>query len=322
MTTLGERQNILNFMEKTKELILIYADMKRVSRAYSDGVNIMLTPQFYTIKREDIPVKYSYQAKRIAPSLFDGLLENPEGYKYFVSKEDEDWLCIAYNPEEIKTFLEQKGILPEQVSKIYFAEQSAGRFIHPVLLGDKEALVNLDGTMTIVPQTVLNPDEKPMQITQDFTPKKGVAFEGRGKSFIATNEAYTLVAIFALFAVIYFAEGSRYSSNDAALEKEMQILLKDYPSLQSSYTRKNIANKYRAIDKKERKKREIIKALSHMIFKGSTLKLLTINDKRFKAQFACKDERVANKLKELAKKEKFNTSKVSNKSDIEIGGLL
>ena len=309
-------------MENTKELILIHADMKRVSREYNNGVNIMLTPQFYTIKREEIPVKYGYQAKRIVPSLFDGLLENPEEYKYFVEKEDEAWLCIAYNPEEIKTVLEQKGILPEQVSKIYFAEQSAGQFVHPVLLGDKEALVNLGGTMTIVPQIALNPDEKPMQITQDFTPKKGVAFEGRGKSFISTNEAYTLAAIFALFAVIYFVEGSRYGGDDAAQEAEMQTLLENYPSLQSSYTRKSIASKYKAIDTKERKKRDVIKSLSHMIFKGSKLSSLSVDDKRFKAQFSCKDASVTSKLKELAKKEKFNTSKIANSNDLKIEGTL
>ncbi len=309
-------------MENTKELILIHADLKQVSREYKDGVNIMLTPQFYTIKREEIPVKYSYQAKRIVPSLFDGLLENPEEYKYFVEKEDEDWLCIAYNPEEIKTVLEQKGILPEQVSKIYFAEQSAKQFTHPVLLGEKEALVNLGGTITIVPQIALNPDEKPMQITQDFIPKKGVAFEGRGKSFISTNEAYTLAAIFALFSVIYFVEGSRYGGDEAVEEAEMQTLLENYPSLQSSYTRKNIASKYKAIDTKERKKRDVIKSLSHMIFKGSKLNSMSIDDKRFKAQFSCKDASVTSKLKELAKKEKFTTSKIANSNDLKIEGTL
>ena len=309
-------------MENTKELILIHANMKRVSREYTDGVNIMLTPQFYTIKREEIPVKYSYQAKRIAPSLFDGLLEEPEAYKYFVVKEDKEWLFIAYNPEEIKTVLEQKGILPEQVSKIYFAEQAVGQFSRPVLLGEKEALVNLGGTMTIVPQIALNPDEKPMQITQDFTPKKGVAFEGRGKSFISTNEAYTLAAVFALFAVIYFVEGSRYGGEGAAQKEEMQSLLKNHPSLQSSYTRNSIASKYKKIDTKERKKRDVIKSLSHMIFKGSKLSILSIDDNKFKAQFSCKDASVTRKLKELAKKEKFNTSKVANSNDLKIEGTL
>jgi hypothetical protein len=309
-------------MENTKDLILIHSQMKHISSVPADGINIMLTPQFYTLKREPLPVKYAYQAKRIAPSLFDGLLEDVENHKYFVIKEEDTWLLIEYNAEKIKTFLQQKGIEIAQVSKIFFVEQVADLFTAPMLLGEQEALVNLNGTMTVVPQVAINPDEKPIQINANFTPKKGVAFEGRGKSIISTNEAYTLAAIFVLFAIIYFVEGSRYGGESEAQAEEMQALLEDYPSLQSSYTRQSISDKYRTIDKNERKKRDVIKALSHMIFKGSTLTSLLVDDKRFQAQFACKDAGIAKKLKELAKKEKFNTSKIANSNDVKIEGTL
>jgi hypothetical protein len=310
-------------MENTKELILIYRDMNSVSSIPAKGVNIMLTPQFYTIKREELPVKYAYQAKRIAPSLFDGLLEDVQNHKYFVVKEENNWLFIAYDVEKIKTFLEQKGIEIAQVSKVYFAEQVVDLFTAPMLLGEKEALVNLNGTMTVLPQVALNPDEKPIRINANFTPKKGVAFEGGGgKSFIATSEAYTLASIFLLFAVIYFVEASRYGGENEAQVQETQDLLENYPSLQSSYARKSISDKYKIIDEKERKKRDTVKALSHMIFKGSTLTSLLVDDKKFQAHFACKDKSVVKKLQELAKKEKFNTSKVPNSNDVQIEGTL
>ncbi len=309
-------------MENTKELLLIHTSMKRVSHAYPDGVNIMLTPQFYTMKREEIPVKYTYQAKRIAPSLFDGMLENTQGYQYFVFKEKVSWVFIAYHPEEIKSFLKQKGMLPEQVSKIYFAQQIAEAFTHPVLLGERDALVNLDGTITVVPQAALNSDEKPMKITQQLTPKKGIAFEGRGKSILSTKESYLLAAILVLFAAVYFIEGSRYGGDSAAIEAQMQALLENYPSLESSYTRKSIASKYQAIDTKERKKRDVIKALSHMIFKGSKLHSLSVDDTKFKARFSCANASVTQRLQELAKKEKFHANRISKSNDLQIEGRL
>jgi len=300
--------------------------MKTVSAVPVDGVNIMLTPQFYTIKREELPVKYAYQAKRIAPSLFDGLIENLQDQKYFVSKEHEKendtWVFIAYDEEKIKTFLESKGIHGTQVSKIYFAEQSLDAFTAPMLLGDNDALVNLDGTMTVIPQLALNPEDKSIRINRSFTPKKGVSFEGREKSMVSTNEAYTLGAIFVLFAMIYFVEGSRYDGDSEAQQEEMQQLLEAYPSLESSYTRESILSKYQTIDTKERKKRDVIKALSHMIFKGSTLTTLLVDDKKFQAQFACRNAGVSKRLKELAKKEKFNTSKIAKSNDVKIEGTL
>jgi len=309
-------------MENTKELLLVHAGMPRVFSEYVDGVNIMLTPQFYTTKREDIPVKYAYQAKRIAPSLFDGLLENQEEYHYFVLKENDSWLFIAYNLEEIKKTIEEKGISVEKVSKIYFTEQIVSQLDKPILLGEKEALVNLDGTMTIVPQVALGDDEKQMRITQEFTPKKGVSFEGSGKSIFPAKEAYALAAIFAIFSGIYLAEGFRYKGNEMLEKTQMQSLLEDYPSLQSSYARKSVVDDYKTIDIKERKKREIIRSLSHMIFKGSRLKALSIDDKKFKAEYSCEDSKISEKLKELAKKEKFNINVSSSDNNFKIEGTL
>ena len=309
-------------MENSKELILIHTNMKTVTAVPVEGVNIMLTPQFYTIKREQIPVKYAYQAKRIAPSLFDGLVENLQEHKYFVIKENDTWVFIAYDENKIKSFLERKGISSVKVSKVFFAEQAADAFTSPVLLGESEALVNVDGTITLVPQNVLNQDEKTMSITHAFTPKKGVVFEGHSNALVTNTEAYTLGAIFVLFAMIYFVEGSRYGGDTQAQQEEIQTLYEEYPALESSYTRESILSKYKTIDIKERKKRDTIKALSRMIFKGSTLTTLSIDDNKFQAVFACKDAAIANKLKELAKKEKFNTGKIAQSNDLKIEGTL
>ena len=309
-------------MEKDRPLILIHSEMKYLTDTHADGINIMLTPQFYTVKRESLPVQYSYQAKRVAPSLFEGLLENADEHKYFVSKEDEQWLFIAYDIEKIKSFLTRKGIQLSNVSKMYFAEQSIELFKGPLLLGDKDALVNIEGTMTIIPQVVLQEDEKPMQLDNSLTPKKGVVLEGRSQSILESTEAYTLAAILALFSVIYFVEGSRYTNESAAQEEEMRLLLEDYPSLQSSYTRDSIATKYKTIDKKERKKRDVIKALSLMIFKGSTLTSLVMDDKKFESTFTCANGNIKKKLKSLAKKEKFNISEIANSNNLSVGGSL
>ena len=315
-------QNILNFLEKDRPLILIHSQMAYFADTNPDGINIMLTPQFYTVKRESLPVKYTYQAKRIAPSLFEGLLEGNGKYDYFVSKEDDHWLFIAYDTENIKSFLVNKGMNLSQISKMYFAEQAISKCTGPILLGEKDALVNIEGTMTIIPQSVLQEDEKPIKIDASFTPKKGVVLEGRNTSLLQSTEAYTLASILTLFAVIYFVEGSRYANDTAAQEEEMRLLLEDYPSLQSNYTRESIASKYKTIDNQERKKRDVIKALSKMIFKGSTLTSLLVENKKFQATFSTKDENTKRKLKSLAKKEGFNSSEVANSNDLKIGGSL
>jgi hypothetical protein len=306
-----EKQNILNFMEKNKELLLIHTDMQNVEGTKTKRMNIMLTPQFYTLRREAVPVKYIYQAKKIAPSMFDGLLDDTLNYQYYVEK-GERWLFIAYDIEKIKSFLVEKGIALENIVKIYFADQSLSHFVSPVLLGTEQALVNLNGIMTVVPQKILDTQSSPIEITSQFIPKKGETFNLASNVSMPNNETYILAAIFILFAAMYTVEGSRYDMQDNKESEKIAELFEAHPSLSSAYTRKNILEKYNRLDKKERQKRKIVKKLSHIIFKGVTLQTLTISDHSVQSTFKCKDQNIVNKLSSLASKEKLISQKGSN----------
>ena len=310
----------MNFMGSNKELLLVHASMKRVF--LTDSVNVMLTPQFYTLKKEALPVKYLYQAKRIAPSLFDGFLEAWDDYEYLVFKEEDSWVFIAYNTGQINSLLLSKGIKPEQVSKIFFAEQVRDSLTAPVLLGDKEALVVLDNTVVVVPQAALEEETAVLEFDNSFTPKTGITLKGVNSSLLSLSQAVVLATLFTLFSGMFFVEGWRYGNSSKAADAEMQELLEAYPSLQSKMQRENIATKYKSIDTAERKKREVMKSLAGLIFKGVTLTTFSLNEKGYKVQFSCSDASVAKRLKELAKKEKFNTSKVAGSDDLLIEGTL
>jgi len=276
-----------------------------------ESVNIMLSPQFYTLKREALPVKYAYQAKKIAPSLFEGLLDNKGTYEYAVFKEEEGWAFVAYDIEQITTFLASKGIAPEKIAKVYFAQEALPAFSAPVVLNEKEALSVLDDTVVVVPKMALNPESTgTIKFDESFTPDKGgIGVKGGSISSLFTQQqAYTLATVFLLFAGMFFVEGLRYSGNDNGKQEELTALYETYPSLESSYTRQGIIDKYRIIDKKERQKRDAIKSVSNMIFKGVTLHHINVNDKKFQAEFMCVNDEAKKQLKALAKKSHFNTS--------------
>ncbi|WP_309499660.1 hypothetical protein [Sulfurovum sp.] len=310
----------MNFTGSNKELLLIHKEMKQARP--EESVNVMLSPLFYTLKKEALPLKYAYQAKRIAPSLFDGLLEAGKQYDYMVWKEKEEWVFLAYDLEMIMAFLESKGFTLENVSKIFFAQQALDLFDKPLLLGENEALVVLDEVVVLVPRSALINEEPSLVFDNSFTPKKGVMIQGAYGSILSLRQALMLASIFTLFAIMFFIEGLRYSNNAKIGEEEMEKLLEANPSLQSKYTRESIAARYKTLDTAERKKREIVKAVSSMIFKGVTLTSLEIDDKKFKVHFSCKDAEIANRVKELAKKHKMNTSALSGTNDLKIEGTL
>ena len=309
-------------MGKTKELFLVHAEMQRITLIQS--VNVMLTPQFYTLKKEALPVKYAYQAKKIAASLFEGLLEDVGTYEYLVYKEQDTWVFIAYNPAQIQSLLLSKGIKPEQVSKLFFAQQALDMFTSPLSLGDKESLVVIDNTVVVVPSIALGEDEQPsLTFNTDFTPKQGVTLKtDNASSMLTQKQAISLAVVFTLFAGLFLFEGSRYGGDGLDSEAEIQRLYEAYPALNSSYTRDAELEKYSSIDKNERKKRDAIKAFSGMIFKGVTLTALHVDEKAFKAQFSCADAEVAKRVKALAKKAQYNTSKVKGSTDLSIEGTL
>jgi len=308
-------------MGKDKELLLVHKNMDRVT--LNESVNILLTPQFYTLKKEALPVKYAYQAKKIAASLFDGLLEEGGSYEYVVTKEKETWSFIAYDLEKIAAFLESKNIYAGNVSKIFFAQEALESFTAPLALNENETLVVLDDTVVLVPSIALGEDEIPsLRVNSSFTPKGGVALQGSSSSVLTQKQALSFAVVFMLFAGLYLAEGSRYGGDNEAGEEELQSLYESYPALQSSYARQGIVDKYRKIDKDERKKRDAVKAFSSMIFKGVTLTSLHVDEKGFKAQFSCTTTEVAKRVKELAKKAQYNTTKVKDSADLRIEGTL
>lgn len=287
-------------------------------QSFSDTVDIMLTPQFYSLKKETLPLKYAFQAKKIAPSLFDGLLENTENYDYMVYREDETWVFIAYDLEAINQFLVSKGIRSEQVGKIFFAQQVLSSFTAPVLLGEKDALAAIDGSVVVIPQVALGEGVEIMTVDERFTPKHGVVLQGTFNSVISKKQAIALAILFTLFALAFFVEGWHYSRGSEVTKAEIEALIEEYPALQSQYTRKSIAEKYRTIDKNERKKRDTVKTLGAMIFKGVTVDTFKMDDKGFSVRFKCTDAKVAKHLKELSKNEGFPNAKTLTGNIVQI----
>jgi len=317
-------------MTNNRELILVHANMHKMT--LKKPINVMLTPQFYTVKKEALPIQYAYQAKKIAPSLFDGLLEDDSVHEYMVFKEkgeDEDyWVFIAYASEKIVSFLEEKGIESRYVHKIYFAQQAVHDFEQaPLALGENEVLLVKDGTVVVAPRVVLGTETNLQEFKQTFTPKtSGISIKNsssNASSFITQTQALSLAAIFMLFAGIFIIEGLRYKSDSNSNTEEMNTLYEAHPGLQASYQREAILNKYSTIDQLERKKRDSINTASKMIFKGVTLTQIYVDKQKFYAQFSCSTVTISKRVKTLLeKRDKNHFFTIKGEKNLTLEGAL
>jgi hypothetical protein len=284
--------------------------------------DIMVSPQFYTYKHEDLAVRFLYQARKLAPSILENLLPSNGKYEYYVFREEDGWAFIAYDHEMVSHFLQERGIPTDKIAKLYFAQQVAEKFTVPVLLNENEVLGKVQNTATVLPRALLSTETKYQAFSDTFRPSGGKTFGAGSRSIINEKNTWILSAVFFAFGLMFAVEGMRYRNVIETMQGKVALLLKDYPALQSAYSRENIARKYRKIDKEERHKREVLKGLSRLMLPGVQLESLLLDGKRFAAALKCPDEKTVVRVQSLAKERQYKSSRAGSENLLKIEGSL
>jgi len=312
----------LSLFGSNNELILLHKNMPKPKKA--KVYDIVLTPEFYITKRVDLPIKYEYQAKKVAPSVLEELLPNENSYEYVVFKDSKYWNFYAYNPKEIEDFLEEYGIKPHQIGKIYFADQLFDVLKKvPISLDENSALTLVDGYATIVPKKMLESSGF-LKFAKRFRPKKGVWFKRSSKGGKKADKIDKLpialaIAIF-LLGILYIIEGFSYKR---ALNKELDKLSAitiNHPQLQSKITRDSIKSKYLKIEKEQRAIRELIDIFSQLSSKKSILNNLKLDGKKIEATYKV-DKSEVKRFKAIAADSKLKIVN-QNADTITVQGVL
>jgi len=312
----------LSLINSNGTLLLLHNNLKEVKK--SGKYDLVLSPQFYIVKREKLPVKYSFQAKKLAPSILEDLLPSEYGYEYVVQKDGEDWLFFAYRPKEIENFL--KGccqIAPSKIGKIYFADQLKNVLKKvPVGIDEYYALTLIDGFATIVPRKMLDGDRY-AKFSKKLRPKAGFKFkpsEKANKNNKSSKGAIVAASILALLGLTFLIEGYSYKK---AIQEKMNSnneLFAKYPQLESTLTRNSIKEKYSKIESRERSIRENIDLFSQLSSKKTLLDKLTIDKNKIIATFAV-DNQEKRKIKNIISNSSLKIAKESGNLLIVEGAL-
>jgi len=295
-------------MEDNKELVLVYKGMPTVNR--DDRFSVVITPQHYLLKKEHLAIKQEYQSRKIAASLFDELIDsNKDEYSFFVYKEDEDWIFIAYNQNEIVNFLEEVGISSSNVDEIFFVQQLVSSIEKPISLGDDKALVSINGIATIVSKNMLPKDTQFVHMSADIQPKKAVLLS---KEYMLDSKTTLLLSIvFIIFGLLFLIESRNILTNGVPNQAKIDTILENHPTLSSSYTRESILSKYQKIDKAERAKRNIIAKLAKMIDSSIKVDEFKLNQNSYSAVLSVQNSNQISSLINRAKRYGIKAEKIS-----------
>ena len=271
-----------------------------------NSVEIILTPQFYTFLREELEIKFAYQAKQLARAMFDDYIGTSLEYQYHVYKCDNHWCFFAYNIEEIDQFLESVGIEKHRVSKIYFAQQLENELSIPLLLSSNHALQSVDGIVTMVPKRFLGDDVEYLSLDTDKLKLNGGVTMGASlNSFVSLKETVILGSLLALLGTSFIVEGNRIKSSIANEDAKLTTLIDDNPKYGNNMLRESILDKYKPIDTTERAKRQAMKEISKLLSVKSQLKELTINKNIVSATIATQNKAISKQVSEHAKIQKM-----------------
>ena len=229
--------------------------------------NIILSPEFYWVKRKDLPVKSLFGAKKYATSLFEGFLPEEDEYTYLVSREDGEFIFIAFSEKYITNFLKAKDIKIEQIDKIYFAQFEKNFFAKPIYLDEQNALIEINKTATILRVDFINDETTLYPANKNYIPK-GLSTQISSMSIFSPIQAYLLFALIVGYSIVNYVEGFRYSSQSEMQQNKFDDFIKKSGLPNSSYQLKNIFKKYNKLDNMERKKRDIVQFISITVMKN------------------------------------------------------
>ena len=303
----------MSLISSNGTLLLLHRGLTSVKKANS--YDLVLSPQFYIVKREKVPVKYAFQAKKLAPSILEDMLPSEIGHEFIVQKDGDSWLFYAYMPREIEHFMENECRIPAyKINTIYFADQ-----LKPVLekfpigIDEYSALTLIDGFATIVPRDMLKSD-KYAKFNKKLRPDKGFKFKSSrkvGKSSKIDKSAITTAILSVLLGAAFLTEGVSYK-RAAKHELENITANSDNPQLQSKLTRDSIKQKYQKIETKQRAIRETLAQFSKMASKRTILSNLNFDGKTVKATFSTNAQELK-RVKNLAKRAKLKIVNSNNK---------
>lgn len=144
----------MSFFNKEKKPI--YFVTKDFKNELLEKSNLVLSPEFYWAKKMTLNLRYSYEAGKMAASVFDGIL--PAGtFKFKVFKLDKnEFIFIAYDIQSIIKQLESMGIDMHLVEKIYTAQSEFMDEDVALRVNGTYAIASNEGVVTYVPLKFLN----------------------------------------------------------------------------------------------------------------------------------------------------------------------
>jgi hypothetical protein len=207
---------------------VVFADVKRISVVGIDAFDVILSPKYYWTKIQPLPVKYAFQAKEYAPSVFDGFI--PKGdYSYKVVKQKDNFLLFAYDVKNILESLDSLGIKPAIIRKVYFAQNEFANYARDIKIDAKNALIVREGKVVKAPLSLAKETADIDDVLRTLKPSQITINLGKFNRIYEKQSALKGVVYVLIFLItVFFTESLYLSSVSNSLESQRAEILEQY----------------------------------------------------------------------------------------------
>ena len=242
--------------------------------------DVVLAPQFYWVKKVSLPVKSIGDAKKLAESVYESSL--PKGnYSYAVSKEDDKFIIIAYDKEEIGNRLKHYFTDDAKVNAIYFAQYEFPQLDACCTIDTQSSLVNIDGLLMQVPRNCTEPKLTIDDLIKDKKLSKMKVKLGSLDHEVMDKRTFILLAASILFVLSAFIlEYIDYKKEATALEEAKMALIRKYDLPRTSMQLKSIKTSLEKTFSKQKSLREKLYAFAKLpLQKDEYIENIALGDK-------------------------------------------
>ena len=264
-----------NIFDKKREIYFVTKHSKIDKRG---KFTLILSPEFYWVKKENLPVKRVYEAKRLAPSVFDGFL--PDGdYSYIVYKEGEEFILIAYDREKILKDLSNIVENIEDIEEIRFTQTEFEPQEDCIEVDNQSSLVWIDGVAVFIPRLCADEGKNILDLLKEIKLSK-YKVKISQKDLIDAKSLVLYLFPFILLSLSFLTEYAIYKKSIFSLESKREDIIRRYHLPPTSIQLNNIKNSLLNTYKKQKKIRDFIDFVGGMdIKKGEFVKSLAVDFK-------------------------------------------
>ena len=271
-----------------------------------DRYNIILSPQFYWVKKAKLPVKSISGAKKLAASIYEGSL--PDGnYSYEVRKDGDEFIIIAYDKSAILDELKRIFPAKNSIKDIYFAQDVLNHIKECTAINDKAALSSVDSIIIQVPRACVDTQKSVAQYLDNIEPGRyKIKLSANSNELFNRKNVILFLLVSMLLGTSFLLEYINYKSGIKNLELKKAQIIKDnkLPStmIQLRSIKKSLSKKFAS----QKSIRELLYAISKIDLKdGEYFQDITANAKGLDLKVHILDPKreseIKNKIKKFAK---------------------